>query len=114
MGGRMERIESLLVEEISKALLRDIKNPRVGLVTVTEAKVSKDLSVAKVYVSIMGAPEHRKETLEALQHSAGYLQGLFGKRLRLRRIPRIQFIEDESLRQADRITRLLRGETPEE
>jgi ribosome-binding factor A len=104
---RIDRIESLLLAEISQALLRDIQDPRIGLVTLTHADVSKDLANAKIYVSVMGDEATRKRTMEALDSSAGYLKNLLGKRLHLRRIPRLQFVEDPSLRQADRINRML-------
>jgi len=107
---RIDRIESLLLAEISQALLRDIQDPRIGLVTLTHADVSKDLANAKIYVSVMGDEAARKRTMEALASSAGYLKSLLGKRLHLKRIPRLQFVEDPSLRQADRINRMLNEE----
>lgn len=104
---RIDRIESLLLAEISQALLRDIQDPRIGLVTLTHADVSKDLANAKIYVSVMGDEAARTKTMEALESSAGYLKSLLGKRLHLKRIPRLQFIEDASIRQADKVNRLL-------
>lgn len=110
MGDRIDRIESLLVSEISQALLRDVQNPHIGYVTVTRAEVSRDLAQAKVFVSVFGEEAQRKETLDALQRSAGYLKQLLGKRLHLKRIPRLIFVEDSSLRQADRLSKILKEE----
>lgn len=107
---RIDRIESLLLAEISQALLRDIQDPRIGLVTLTHADVSKDLANAKIYVSVMGDEAARTKTMEALESSAGYLKNLLGKRLHLKRIPRLQFIEDASFRQADNVNRLLEND----
>ena len=108
MGGRMERLESLLTEEISQVLLKDLSGSDLGLATITGVKIARDLSQAVVYVSVLGDEARRQHTLESLQRSAGYIKGLLGKRLHLKRIPRLQFVDDPSLRQADRIARLLK------
>jgi ribosome-binding factor A len=108
MGGRLERLESLLTEEISQVLLRDLQDEHRGLATITGVKIARDLSHATVYVSILGDEAHRRHVIEGLQRSAGYIKGLLGKRLHLKRIPRLEFVDDPSLRQADRITRLLK------
>lgn len=109
MSGRMERLESLLTEEISQVLLKDLTGSDLGLATVTGVKIARDLSQATVYVSVLGDEGRRQQTLESLQRSAGYIKGLLGKRLHLKRVPRLQFVDDPSLRQADRIARLLKG-----
>lgn len=108
MSGRMERLESLLTEEISQVLLKDLAGSDLGLATVTGVKIARDLSQATVYISVLGDEGRRRQTLESLQRSAGYIKGLLGKRLHLKRIPRLQFVDDPSLRQADRIARLLK------
>ncbi len=108
MGGRMERLESLLTTELSQVLLKDLAGQDLGLATITGVKVARDLSQATVYVSVLGDERRRKQTLETLQHSAGYIKGLLGKRLHLKRIPKLVFVDDPSLRDADRIARLLK------
>ncbi len=108
MSGRIEKLESLLTAEISQVLLKDLANEGLGLATVTGVKLSRDLSHAIVYVSVYGDESRRQQTLASLQHAAGYIKGLLGKRLHLKRIPRLQFVDDPSLRQADRIARLLK------
>ncbi|MDT7960772.1 MAG: 30S ribosome-binding factor RbfA [Armatimonadota bacterium] len=108
MGGRMERLESLLTAEISQVLLRDLAGQDLGLATITGVKIARDLSQATVYVSVLGDERRRTQTLERLQHAAGYIRGLLGKRLHLKRIPRLIFVDDPSLRDADRINRLLK------
>jgi len=77
MGGRMERLESLLTAEISQVLLRDLAGQDLGLATITGVKVARDLSQATVYVSVLGDERRRAQTLERLQHSAGYIKGLW-------------------------------------
>ena len=108
MGGRMERLESLLTAEISQVLLRDLAGQDLGLATITGVKVARDLSQATVYVSVLGDERRRAQTLERLLLSAGYIKGLLGMRLHLKRIPRLIFVDDPSLRDADRINRLLK------
>ncbi len=108
MSNRMEKLESLLTAEISQVLLKDLPNEGLGLATVTGVKVSRDLSHAVVYVSVLGDESRRQQTIASLQHASGYIKGLLGKRLHLKRIPRLQFVDDPSLRQADRIARLLK------
>lgn len=108
MGGRMERLESLLTAELSQVLLKDLSGQDLGLATITGVKIARDLSQATVYVSVLGDERRRKQTLENLQHAAGYIKGLLGKRLHLKRIPKLVFVDDPSLRNADRINRLLK------
>jgi ribosome-binding factor A len=108
MGGRMERLESLLTAEIQSGAVARPCRPRLGLATITGVKIARDLSQATVYVSVLGDERRRTQTLERLQQAAGYIRGLLGKRLHLKRIPRLIFVDDPSLRDADRINRLLK------
>lgn len=108
MGGRMERLESLLTAELSQVLLKDLAGQDLGLATITGVKIARDLSQATVYVSVLGDERRRMHTIEQLQHAAGYIRGLLGKRLHLKRIPKLVFVDDPSLRNADRINRLLK------
>ncbi len=108
MGGRIERLESLLTTELSQVLLKELSGQDLGLATITGVKVARDLSQATVYVSVLGDERRRLRTLDTLQHSAGYIKGLLGKRLHLKRIPKLIFVDDPSLRDADRINRLLK------
>ncbi len=108
MGGRMERLESLLTAELSQVLLKDLAGQDLGLATITGVRIARDLSQATVYVSVFGDERRRKQTLERLQQAAGYIRGLLGKRLHLKRIPKLVFVDDPSLRDADRINRLLK------
>ena len=116
MGVRRERISDQIQDEISRLLLRELRDPRIGFVTITGASVSPDLRTARVFVSVLGAPEIREDSLRALNSAAGFLRrGLF-KRLRLRYSPVLEFVLDDSLDRGERIERLLndihRGETP--
>lgn len=96
----------------------ELKDPRVGFVTITEVRPAPDLKSARVYVSIYGTDAERKESLAGLNAAAGYLQRQLGRRVKLRYIPHLTFAVDESLDRAMRIEALLdaaangRTETP--
>jgi|WetSurMetagenome_2_1015567.scaffolds.fasta_scaffold713866_2 ribosome-binding factor A len=107
---RLRRIESLLREEIC-ALIQtgQVKDPRVEpLTTVTEVKVSRDLGHAKVWVSRFGDRDAVSQTVDALNHAAGYIQGVLARRISLRVFPRLSFHRDDAMENGFRIARKLR------
>jgi ribosome-binding factor A len=96
-----------LKNEIGAIIAQEIKDPRVGFVTVTEVKVSPDLRHARVAVSVLGSSEERQETFEALVRATGYIRRLVGARIRLRHTPELSFAYDDSIERGDRMMRLL-------
>ncbi len=107
-GHRIERLQELFKEEISRMLVEGrIKDPGVGFVTITRVEVTKDLSFATVYFSVMGSEEEREETLHALERAAGYIQGQMGRTIRVRKVPKLRFKVDKSLEHSLRIGELL-------
>jgi ribosome-binding factor A len=106
-GKRLERVNQLMKEEISALLQRELKDPRIGFVTVTGVEVSKDLSQAKVYVSILGSEEEWKATLAALESAKGFIRHWLKQHLRLRVIPSLFFRPDRSMAHAAHIQGLL-------
>jgi ribosome-binding factor A len=108
MTRRTERINDLLREEISDLVRLEVKDPRVGgLISVTEVDISPDLRHAKVFVSVLGSDEERRNTLEALRKAGHFLQRELRKRLTIRRIPELVFLADESLARGARILSLI-------
>jgi ribosome-binding factor A len=109
-GIRLKRIESLLRSEISSMIARgEIKDPRIEpLTTVTEVQVSKDLGHAKVWVSRFGDREKVEESVQALNHAAGYIQGVLSRRISLRVFPQLRFIRDDAMENGFRIAKKLR------
>jgi ribosome-binding factor A len=107
---RLRRIESLIRSEISSMIAKgEIKDPRVvPLTTITEVKVTKDLGHAKVWVSRFGDREKVEESVQALNHAAGYIQGVLFKRNSLRIFPQLRFIRDDSMENGFRIAKKLR------
>lgn len=101
--GRTERLDSILQREISSIIQFDLNDPDIGFVTVSEVRVSKDLSLAKVYVSFFG----KNYEIAALKKAKGRIKSLLAKRLSMRKIPDLEFIVDDSLNKIDRINEIL-------
>ncbi len=104
---RQEQIQGRLVAEISRMIQRDLKDPRVGFVTITGADITRDLRYAKVYISVMGDKTAIEESFAALRRSVGYIRGEFARRAHLRIAPEIEFLQDESIERGARIFDLL-------
>jgi len=108
--GRIEKIDSILMREISMIISREINDPKLGFPTVTECDVAPDYSVAKVYVSFLGKNYKKRDGLDTLNRSKGYIKSLLAKRVRMRKIPNLEFVVDDSLDKAERIEDLLKHE----
>jgi ribosome-binding factor A len=106
---RSERVGELLTEVIADVLREDIRDPRVTAVTITGAKVTKDLRQARIYFTILGgASENKDSVLAGLKSALGFIRARIGKQLKLRFVPAIEFFYDESVDEAERIEKLLR------
>jgi ribosome-binding factor A len=107
----MRRVDEAVREVLSDALgHRDLKDPRIGFVTVTDVKTSADLRHARVYVSVLGSEEEREATLAGLRSAHGELQGRVAAGLRLKRTPTLEFAYDDTTDRAMRLERLLDAE----
>lgn len=106
---RQKRIEGELQRVLAELISREIKDPRVGPVTVTAVEVAPDLSEARIWVVPFGDRHSPDEVVAGLSRAAGFLRGEVGRRLALRHAPRLLFQFDESLERADRLTRLIDG-----
>ena len=104
---RIEKLQELIKQEMSKMLLTDLKDPRIGFVTVTDVEMTGDLREAKIYVSVMGDAEQVKSSLEGLNSALGFIRREIGQRIRLRFTPEISFALDTSLDYGDHIQKLL-------
>jgi len=105
---RTERVSNLIKDEVSRLLLREVRDPRIGFATITGAAVSPDLKAVRIYVSVLAEPEARQESLKALNAAAGFFRRTLFRNLRLRFAPAVSFHLDESLDRGDRIERVLR------
>jgi ribosome-binding factor A len=107
-GKRLDRVNQLIKEEISTLLQRELKDPRLGFVTVTEVDTSKDLRVAKVFVSVLGDDAQWAASLAALGSARGFIRNWLRQHLDLRVTPELDFRPDRSMEHAARIQSLLR------
>lgn len=107
MTARTDRIDQLLRQEIGAILSKDVQDPRIGFVTVTDVETAPDLSVARVWVSVIGQPAERELTMKALQHALPFVRHELGSRIRLRRIPELQLRGDDTVQRGTRVLQLL-------
>ena len=107
LHSRLERVAELLREAISDILLMVVHDPRIGFVTITEVKVTPDFRECFAYVSVYGSKEVQNDTMAGLQSSADFIRGELNKRVRLRFIPKLQFIFDSRVESANKVLQLL-------
>lgn len=111
-GKRSERVADLIQREISDLLMRSIKDPRIGFVTVTRVSVSDDCRMAKVYYSVVGTSEEKEASLKGLESAKGFIRRELGRRVTLRYTPELFFQFDPSIEYAIHIEEVLRGLRP--
>src|SRR5271165_4034518 len=110
---RMRRVDEAIRQVIADAVAGDLKDPRVGFVTVTDVKTSADLRHARVYVSVLSedgapaGPEQRQASIEGLRSAHGFLQARLASELRLKRTPTLEFSYDETTDRAMRLDALI-------
>ncbi|MBR9990859.1 MAG: 30S ribosome-binding factor RbfA [Gemmatimonadetes bacterium] len=104
---RIARVNEQIRRELTFLLQRDVRDPRIGVITVTAVEVSPDLYHAKVFYSVMGSDEDRDSAAEGLRAAAGYLRTEIGRRMHIRRAPELHFTYDDTQRHAMHIERLL-------
>jgi ribosome-binding factor A len=104
---RVERLQESIKEELGDILQREIKDPRIGFASVTSVRVSNDMSHVKVFVSVLGDEQQKKDTMAGLESAKGFIRSEIGKRIRLRHTPEMHFIADNSLEEGARIISLL-------
>ena len=109
-GDRMRRVDEAMREVLSVAITSELKDPRVGFITVTAVDTSPDLRQARVYVSVLGSRSERRRSLQGLQSAHGFLQRRVADELRLKHTPTLDFAYDDTVENAARINELLREE----
>jgi ribosome-binding factor A len=120
MENRQKRLGELLKHEISDLILREIKDPRIGFVSITEVEVSADLKHAKVFVSVLGSESERKASIAGLKSATGFVRREIGERLRLKYVPELIFLYDNSIERGAHILELIdslvekKDDTPDE
>ena len=101
--GRMRRVDEAIREVLSDVVFSDLKDPRIGFVTVTDVKTSPDLRRSRVFVTVLGTQEERDATLAGLQSAHGILQRRVNAELRMKRTPTLEFVYDDT---TDRVMRM--------
>jgi ribosome-binding factor A len=114
---RTDRIDELLRQEIGAIVTRDVADPRIGFATITKVETTPDLRHAKVWVSVIGQPEERSETISALARAMPFVRRELGRNLRLKRIPDLHVELDDAAERGTRVLHLLdelsQGAAPE-
>ncbi|MFC1984781.1 30S ribosome-binding factor RbfA [Chloroflexota bacterium] len=114
MAHRIERVNSLIRQEISQLLQRQVKDPRLSnFIAVTGVSTSPDLKYAKVFISRIGSKEEKQEALSVLASASGFFRKELSKRLKLPHTPTLSFKEDDSIERADRLLRLIDEVSPD-
>lgn len=112
---RICRVNDVIRKEISSLLMHEIRDPRLGgLLSVTEVDTSPDLRYAKVYVSVMGSEEEKKQVEKGLAAASGYLRRGLGERLTLRYIPQLSFLRDDSIERGSRMLEIIADLAPKD
>lgn len=108
MSMRANRVAEQMKKELGEIIVRKLKDPRIGFVTVTDVEVTGDLQQATIYLTVLGGDSKREDTLKALEKAKGFIRSEIGQRIRLRITPELQFKFDESAAYGNRIDDLLR------
>lgn len=106
-GHRPERLGEEIRDAIALIVARELKDPRIGFVTVTRVELTSDLAYARAYVGVLGDAARRKEALKALQQATGFVRRELGRRVRMRVLPELRFEYDAGLEASERVARLL-------
>lgn len=108
MSVKVDRMDGILQKEISSILRLDLKNPKLGFVTVTDVQCTGDLSLAKVYVSFLGKQDRNDAGMKILNQSKGFIRSTLAKRIKIRKMPDLVFIQDTSLENGNRIEGIIK------
>ena len=114
MGRRPERLAEEIREEVARMIASEIKDPRLGFVTVIRVELAHDLRYARVHVGVLGNEAEREKSLTALRSAAGFIRRELGRRLRIHHTPEIDFRYDKGIEATDRVARLLAEEAARE
>lgn len=104
---RADRVAELIKQEVSDIISRKLSDPRIGFTSVTSVDIGSDLKNAKIYVSVFGAPEEKKDTMAALFSATRFIRGELAGRLQLRDVPEIIFRQDDSIEKGARVFEII-------
>jgi ribosome-binding factor A len=105
-SGRPQKLGDLIQREVSDLIRLEVRDPRVGMITITSVDVSPDMTHAKIYFTVL-EKDKLQDTLEGLKRSAGFLRAQLAKRVQMYTTPELRFLYDESVERGDRLSRLI-------
>lgn len=104
---KQDRMDSIILKEISRILQFELKNPKLGFVTVTDVQCTRDMSQAKVFVSFLGQQERNEAGMKILNQSKGFIRSTLAKAIKIRKVPELIFVQDTSLEQGRKIDSII-------
>ena len=104
---KAEKVAGIIQKEVSEIIQFQLKDPKIGFITITDVTVTNDLSIAKVYVSFLGQKAREEAGMKALDRSKGYIRSELAKRMSMRKVPELHFLIDDSLERGNKIERIL-------
>lgn len=104
---RPGRVQEAIRQEVSRIVQNEMRDPRIGFITITKVDLTKDLRYARIYFSVLGSAKDKRNTLYGLNSAKGYIKGLLSDKIKLRFMPDIEFKVDESLEHTQQIYDLL-------
>lgn len=108
MKGKSDKIAAIIQREVSSIIQMELKDPKVGFITITDVTVTNDLSIAKIYVSFLGKQARIDAGMKALERSKGFIRSQLAGRLTIRKVPELIFLYDESLEKGNQIEKIIK------
>jgi len=104
---RIERVEGLIIKEVSSIIREDVNDPRIGFISLTRVKLSPDLENANIFVSILGDEKQKNDSMYGLNSARRFIRGKLGDVLEMRQVPELRFVRDDSLEKGSNVLGLL-------
>lgn len=104
---KADKISGIIQKEISEIIQFSLKDPKIGFITITDVTVTNDLSIAKVYVSFLGQDARKEAGMKALERSKGYIRSELAKKLSIRKVPSLVFLNDDSIERGNKIEKII-------
>lgn len=108
MSVKADKIAGIIQKNISEIIQFDLKDPKIGFITITDVTVTNDLSIAKVYISFLGQKAREEAGMKAIERSKGFIRSHLAKRLSMRKVPELIFKLDDSLERGNHIEKIIK------
>ena len=104
---RSERVKEQMLKVINEVIKQEVKDPRIGFVTITRLELTENLRFARVYVSVMGSDDERSKSFKGIKSATSFIRSRLGKNMRIKKVPELNFVLDHGQEDSDRINRLM-------